>query len=110
MSLFTYLLLIAVVAISYVLGRWSRDDEVNDRHRLIEMLGGVIEYQTETIEELRDALRPFAAMHREGTDLDEMACSRGVASDMTCVYSVDFKRAHEVLDEFDSGGDEKEGE
>lgn len=46
---------------------------------------------------LREALQPFAAMYREGTDHDEIACKRGYASDATCVFSGDFARAHYLL-------------
>lgn len=47
--------------------------------------------------ELRMALEPFAAMHREGSDPHELACQRGVASDMTVLTSGDFERAATVL-------------
>lgn len=46
---------------------------------------------------LIDALRPFAEMDREGCDLHEIACERGVASDLTIITSGDFRHATEAL-------------
>lgn len=47
--------------------------------------------------EALEALKPFAAMHREGTPPEEVAVVRGVASDLTMLTSADFQRAHEVI-------------
>ena len=55
-------------------------------------------------EKLVNALRPFAAMHREGTDPKEVAVTRGYASDMTVITSADFDRAAEVVGEFGQDG------
>ena len=44
-----------------------------------------------------DVLKPFAAMHRVGSNPDEAACIRGTKSDMTMITSKDFTRAEEVL-------------
>jgi hypothetical protein len=52
---------------------------------------------TELLVDALDALRPFAAMHREGTPPDEVAVVRGWASDMTMLTSADFQRAHEII-------------
>lgn len=49
------------------------------------------------IEQLETALIPFARMHRDGVNSDDVACVRGVASDMTLITSRDFERAHEAL-------------
>jgi hypothetical protein len=43
------------------------------------------------------ALRPFALMHRLGSDSKEVACMRGAASDMTVVTSADFEAAFNLL-------------
>ena len=51
----------------------------------------------ERVREMEKALRPFAEMDRPGCDLKELACSRGIASDMTIITSKDFRRAAEVL-------------
>lgn len=51
-------------------------------------------------EELIKALKPFAAMHREGCLLTEVACIRGVASDMTMITSEDFANAYNALKKF----------
>ena len=48
-----------------------------------------------------EALRPFAAMHREGCDPNEVACKRGTASDMTMLTSSDFQRASKVLAKYE---------
>lgn len=48
-------------------------------------------------ERICEALRPFALMHRADSDPSELACARGVASDMTCVMSADFERAFDLL-------------
>lgn len=48
---------------------------------------------------LREALAPFAAMHREGTDPTELASVRGIASDMTTITSGDFAKAFAALQE-----------
>ena len=53
--------------------------------------------QATRIKELEEALKPFAKMHREGTDPSEIACQRGVASDMTIITSQDFAFAASVL-------------
>ena len=45
----------------------------------------------------RAALRPFAAMDRDGCDPTEHACVRGIASDMTVITSGDFCRARQAL-------------
>lgn len=52
----------------------------------------------EVINTLRQALKPFAAMDRPNCDLNEIACHRGVASDMTILTSADFRRAAEALE------------
>ncbi len=55
----------------------------------------------EKINKLVEALEPFAQMDRdvEGVNLQEVACQRGVASDLTLITSQDFRRAAEVLKE-----------
>ena len=57
-------------------------------------------------EKMVNALRPFAAMSREGTDPKEVAVTRGYASDMTIVTSGDFDRAAEVVEEFGQDGEQ----
>jgi hypothetical protein len=47
--------------------------------------------------ELVGALEPFALMHRDDCDLNEIALTRGHASDMTVLCSRDFEKANEVL-------------
>jgi len=47
---------------------------------------------------LIEALMPFAAMHRDGSDEDEMACQRGTASDATFLFSRDFEKASTLID------------
>jgi hypothetical protein len=49
-------------------------------------------------DKLAEALRPFAKMDRPDCELDELACSRGTASDRTLIDSRDFRRAAEALD------------
>lgn len=53
------------------------------------------------IKKLTQALQPFAEMDREGEhiNLSELACQRGIASDMTIITSEDFRRAAEILKE-----------
>lgn len=53
--------------------------------------------QAARIAEMEAALRPFAQMDRSGCDLSEIACERGVASDLTIITSGDFRRASDVL-------------
>jgi len=53
------------------------------------------------VDEILSVLRPFAEMDREDTerlkiDMDELACSRGIASDMTIITSNDFRKAKEL--------------
>lgn len=48
---------------------------------------------------LEAALRPFAEMDREDCDLAEVACMRGVASDMTIIISNDFRKARALLEQ-----------
>ena len=48
-------------------------------------------------ERLVKALEPFALMHRDDCDLNEIALTRGTASDMTVLCSRDFKKAKELL-------------
>jgi len=43
--------------------------------------------------ECAEALKVFAEMDRVGDDLGELACQRGIASDMTILTSGDFRRA-----------------
>jgi hypothetical protein len=57
----------------------------------------VLSALNERLRELREALEPFARMHREDCDLSELACQRGIASDMTIITSRDFARAFEAL-------------
>lgn len=52
----------------------------------------------DVINELIEALMPFAAMHRDGSDEDEMACQRGTASDATFLFSRDFEKASTLID------------
>jgi len=47
----------------------------------------------EQISTLKEALLPFAKMHRPGCDLNELACKRGVVSDQTVLSSEDFRNA-----------------
>ena len=49
------------------------------------------------VQNLRVALQPFADMDREDCDLNETACTRGTASDMTILTSADFRYAAEVI-------------
>jgi len=50
------------------------------------------------IRELEDALRPFALMYRAGDeDNKELACQRGVASDMTVITNEDWAKAYQVF-------------
>lgn len=49
------------------------------------------------LEQLRSALLPFAEMDRENGDLNEVACQRGTASDLTILTSGDFRRAAVVF-------------
>ncbi len=50
------------------------------------------------IHQLVKALEPFARMDRGGNqDLQELACQRGTASDLTILTSADFRRAAEAL-------------
>jgi hypothetical protein len=44
-------------------------------------------------------LLPFADMDREHCDLNEVACTRGTASDITILTSANFRRAAEVFRE-----------
>lgn len=53
------------------------------------------------VKQLRSALLPFADMDREHCDLNQVACKRGTASDITILTSADFRRATEVLRETD---------
>jgi hypothetical protein len=56
------------------------------------------------IKRLVEALTPFARMDREGgVDLEEVACQRGTASDLTIITSADFRKANEALDEVGHG-------
>lgn len=45
-----------------------------------------------------DVLTRFAKMDRDGCDLSELACQRGVASDMTILTSQDFRDARRALE------------
>lgn len=46
------------------------------------------------VERLRNVLRPFAEMDREGScDLSEIACVRGVGIGLTAISSGDFRNA-----------------
>lgn len=51
------------------------------------------------LETLRSALLPFAEMDRVNGDLNEVACQRGTASDLTILTSADFRRAAVVFRE-----------
>ena len=51
--------------------------------------------------QLRSALLPFAEMDRENGDLNEVACQRGTASDLTILTSADFRQAAVVIRETD---------
>ena len=53
------------------------------------------------LEQLRSTLLPFAEMDRENGDLNEVACQRGMASDLTILTSGDFRRAAVVFRETD---------
>lgn len=53
--------------------------------------------QVLTLVECAEALKRFAEMDRPGCDLGELACSRGIASDMTVLVSRDFRLAAEAL-------------
>ena len=52
------------------------------------------------IMELQQGLAPFAAMYRPNTDLKEVACQRGTASDLTIITSGDFAVAAELVDKY----------
>lgn len=56
----------------------------------------------EQLERLKIALKPFADMDRDGCRLDEIACKRGVASDMTIITSQDFRNAKTAIMEVDT--------
>ena len=58
--------------------------------------------QTELLEEVIKVLEPFAEMHREGSDLKEVACQRGHASDLTIIDSQNFKDAKKLLEKLKS--------
>lgn len=54
------------------------------------------------VSKLLAALEPFARMDRTGRDVvsfDEVACQRGVASDLTILTSGDFRKAAQVIRE-----------
>lgn len=55
----------------------------------------------EKINKLVEALEPFSRMDREGDhiNLQELACQRGAASDLTIITSEDFRRAAKILKE-----------
>ena len=53
------------------------------------------------------ALRPFAEMDRADCNLNEVACRRGAASDLTIITSGDFRRAAEALAPSSSARDER---
>lgn len=82
-------------------GSWTRKSDMNFIARARTDLPALVEevrrLRTEVVE-LRKALNPFAEMHRDGCDLSEVACSRGVASDLTIITSKDFKRASDLID------------
>ena len=46
---------------------------------------------------VKRVLLPFAEMHRPGCKEDELACQRGVASDMTIITALDFQQAARLL-------------
>jgi len=50
------------------------------------------------------ALQPFADMDREECDLTEVACERGVASDLTIITSRDFREARLTLEKLSTNG------
>ena len=54
-----------------------------------------------TVEQLRSTLLRFAEMDRENGDLNEVACQRGTASDLTILTSGDFRRAAVIFRETD---------
>jgi hypothetical protein len=54
-----------------------------------------------TLKQLRSTLLPFAEMDRENGDLNEVACQRGTASDLTILTSGDFRRAAVIFRETD---------
>jgi hypothetical protein len=66
---------------------------------------GKIEECFQAVPKLTEALRPFATMHRIGSDPSEVACQRGTASDLTIITSGDFQRAYEALPLKDDEGD-----
>lgn len=80
--------------------RWCNKSEsllvVQDK--AIEALSHTLAAAQERDRKLREALRPFADMHRDGCDLNEISCVRGHASDMTILRSGDFKRAADALE------------
>ena len=76
--------------------------------------GVALEYQSASFQDVRDAvkremghreradkaeaaLRPFAAMHREGCKPSDLALMRGHGYDMTVLESRHFQAAHDIL-------------
>lgn len=52
-------------------------------------------FESEDIDALLSALRPFALMDRaDDIHMDEVACERGTASDKDIITSRDFRRAN----------------
>lgn len=68
-----------------------------DTDDLAGMVYNLVDYYEAKLSAARGALRPFADMDREGCDLREQACERGVGSDMTILTSQDFRKAKEAL-------------
>lgn len=85
------------------------DNSVGDKFAMIKNCARFIEQRCtdgawptykhleERIARLEKALKPFAEMDREDCDLQETACRRGTASDLTILTSGDFRTAKEVL-------------
>ncbi len=65
--------------------------------RIIESNVSMHPDQVIALVECAEALTRFAAMDRPSCDLTEIACSRGVASDMTILVSQDFRLAASLL-------------
>ena len=74
------------------------DGDVVRTQRVVD---GHVTKDESNLETLRSTLLPFAEMDRENCDLNEVACQRGTASDLTILTSSDFRRAAVVFRETD---------
>lgn len=91
-----------------VIGAWEDDDGARVQafvlvQSILRGAGCEGEEETGVLRRFRDALLPFALMHRVGSDPEELACVRGASSDMTVLTSGDFENAFALL--LDIGGE-----